>query len=252
MRQTEQTAIVLRHAEYRDNDRLLTLFSPTKGRIECIARGCRRPKSPLLAASELFALGDFELYEKSGRNTLTSAVLTETFYPIRTDFERLSCGMYLLEVCDCVIQPGKEDQNLFMLLLHSLSRLAFTQQPWRPLLAGFLLHFSACEGFKPRLNHCVMCGKRLGEEGPFFFDLEEGGLCCGECHERKERAALPGEKKQVPLEPQQVRWMREKLQSGSATWVDSPESYAPFSLLRKYAEGRLGRRLRSGALLPEE
>ena len=30
MRQTERTAIVLRYANYRDNDRMLTLFSPTQ------------------------------------------------------------------------------------------------------------------------------------------------------------------------------------------------------------------------------
>lgn len=59
MKQTEHTAIVLRYANYRDNDRMLTLFSPTKGRIEALARGCRKPRSPILNASELFALGDF-------------------------------------------------------------------------------------------------------------------------------------------------------------------------------------------------
>ena len=38
MRQTERTAIVLRYANYRDNDRMLTLFSPTQGRIEALSR----------------------------------------------------------------------------------------------------------------------------------------------------------------------------------------------------------------------
>ena len=45
MKQTEHTAIVLRYANYRDNDRMLTLFSPTKGRIEALARGCRKPRA---------------------------------------------------------------------------------------------------------------------------------------------------------------------------------------------------------------
>lgn len=41
-----------------------------------LSRGCRKPRSPLVAGSELFALGDYELYEKSGRMTLVSCVLT--------------------------------------------------------------------------------------------------------------------------------------------------------------------------------
>jgi hypothetical protein len=60
LNQTSNTAIVLRYANYRENDRMLTLFSPTRGLVEAVARGCRRPKSKLLSASELFALGDNE------------------------------------------------------------------------------------------------------------------------------------------------------------------------------------------------
>ena len=85
MKQTEHTAIVLRYANYRDNDRMLTLFSPTKGRIVALARGCRKPRSPILNASELFALGDFELYERGNHLTVISANLMETFYPLRAD-----------------------------------------------------------------------------------------------------------------------------------------------------------------------
>lgn len=93
MRQTEHTAIVLRAVNYRDNDRMLTLFSPTKGRIEALARGCRKPRSPLLNAAELFALGDFELYTKNGRATVTSFNAIETFYPLRQDYDRLTAGV---------------------------------------------------------------------------------------------------------------------------------------------------------------
>lgn len=83
MRQTENTAIVLRYANYRDYDRMLTLLSPTRGKLEVLSRGCRRPKSPLLNASELFCPGDFQLYTKQERATLVSANLLETFYPLR-------------------------------------------------------------------------------------------------------------------------------------------------------------------------
>ena len=116
MRQTERTAIVLRFANYRDNDRMLTLFSPTQGRIEALSRGCRKPRSPILNASELFALGDFELYQKGVHLTVISANLIETFYPLRQDFDRLAVGTYLLGVAEAYIQPGVPAQELFMLL----------------------------------------------------------------------------------------------------------------------------------------
>ena len=241
MHQTEQTAIVLRYANYRDNDRMLTLLSPIRGRVEALARGCRRPRSPLLNASELFALGDFELFSRGGRATVVGASLIETFYPLRADFDRLSCGVYLLNVAEAAAQPDVPDQELFMLLLHTLSRLTFSDQEWKPLLAGFLLHYAACEGFKPRLNHCVACQKRLAPEEQTYFDLAEGGLVCRACRQ-------PG---QTPVAAEQARWMRAKLLSGASSWVNAPDSYAPFTLLRAFVEQRLDRRLKSTATLPE-
>ena len=242
MRQTEHTAIVLRSADYRENDRMLTLFSPTRGRLEALARGCRRPKSPLLSAGELFALGDFELYERNGRLTVTAFSPIETFWPLRQDYDRLACGAYLLEVTEAVVQPGAPDQELFMLLLHTLSRLTFSDQEWKPLLAGFLLHFADCEGHKPRLNHCVVCGRRLREDEPLRWDNREGGLRCADC----------GGEGCPPVTPGQAQWMRDALQSGSASWVNTPERYAPFTLLRGYVESRLDRPLRSGRMLPKD
>ena len=129
-----------------------------------------------------------------------------------------------------------------MLLLHTLSRLTFSDQPWRPLTAGFLLHLSACEGFRPRLQHCVHCGRRLEETESTWFDHAEGGLVCRECHQQAH----------VPVSAAQVRWMKHMLQAGSAAWVDSPEMTVPYQLLRSYVETRLDKPVRAAAMLPRD
>lgn len=241
MRQTSNTAIVLRYANYRENDRMLTLFSPTRGRVEALSRGCRKPKSALVAASELFALGDFELYEKNGRMTVTAATLTETFYSLRTDYDRLSVGVYLLSLCEAVIQPGENAQSLFMLLLHTLSRLTFSDQPWRPLVCGFLLHFANCEGFCPQLNGCIRCGQTIPDGAAAWFDLEGGGLCCAECRDR----GMPG------IAAAQLRWLRMAAASGASGWVETNDCYAPLELMRSYVEKRLDVPIRAAAMLPK-
>jgi DNA repair protein RecO (recombination protein O) len=222
---------------------MVTLLSPSRGRIDAIIRNCRKPKSHNLNSGELFALGDYMLHENGGHITVTSVRLIETFYPLRSDYDRLTCGIWLLNLAEAVAEPEQEQQELFMLLLHTLSRLTFSDQEWKPLLAGFLLHFSACQGFKPRLNHCVFCGKKPDEEGPFFFDAEEGGICCASCQTRRDQRTLTSA---------QVRWMRGALNSGSASWVNTPDTQAPFAVLKDYVERRLGRRIKSAAMLPKE
>jgi DNA repair protein RecO (recombination protein O) len=46
--------------------------------------------------------------------------------------------------------------------------------------------------------------------------------------------------------------MRKALTTGSASWINTPEETAPFSLLRDYTERRLGRRIKSAAMLPKD
>ncbi|MBQ9307057.1 MAG: DNA repair protein RecO [Clostridia bacterium] len=242
MQQTEKTAIVLHAVNYRENDRMLTLFSPTRGRIDAMARGCRKPKSPILNASEIFALGDYQLYEKSGRYTVVSASLIETFFALREDYDRLICGTYLLGMCNAVIQEGQPAQDLFSLLLHTLSRLTFTDQEWRPLLCGFLVHFAYDQGIQPRLRHCMRCGERIADIENAFFDLRGGGVVCRKCHTASD----------LPISSAQRLWLMDAQKNGSATWVNTPEKHAPFGIMRKYVELQLGSRLRSGLSLPED
>lgn len=234
MNQTEKTAIVLRYANYGERDRMLTLFSPTRGLIEAAAHGCRRPKSRLLSASELFALGDFELFEKGGRYTVTGFTLIENFYPLRDDWDRLNVGMYLLNLCESAVQPGENAQELFMLLLHTLSRLTFSEQPWRPLLTGFLAHFANTEGYRPRLRHCVTCGERIPDADRAWFDLREGGLCCG----RHRQEGMPA------ITPEERAFLHHALETGSSSWTEDSARRAPLPLMEKYVEGRLEKPLR--------
>ena len=45
--------IVLRYANYRDHDRMLTILSPQYGRLDVLSRGCRRPKKLSLKLSQI-------------------------------------------------------------------------------------------------------------------------------------------------------------------------------------------------------
>ena len=104
--------IVLRHADYRENDRMLTLLTP-QGRIDALARGCKRPKSPLLPASEVFTLGSYELFGSKEKFVVVSCMITDSFYPLREDFDKLACAAYMANVCEAAVQPGDKSLSCF-------------------------------------------------------------------------------------------------------------------------------------------
>lgn len=231
--------IVLRRADYREHDRMLTLLSPTLGRVEALCRGCKRLGSPLLPASEIFALGEYELFSGKGRMTVTACSLQENFYPLRTDYGRLKYAAYLLSVAEAAALPGEKAVDLFTLLARSLSRLAFTPKDEKAVAAAFLLHFAAISGYRPRLSHCVRCGKRLEEAEVRLFDIENGGPVCPAC-----ALALDG---CLPVSLREINWMREVLRIGIDKTI-LPESDAPGFLLSRYVEARLEKPIRHTGL----
>ena len=222
--------IVLRYADYRENDRMLTLLTPFSGRADALARGCRRPGSPLMSSAELFSYGEYVLYQGKGRAGVQSFSLIDSFYPLREDYDRLRYASYMLQILEAQAIPGDRTDKLFQLLIRSLKRLCYLPLHPRAVTAAFLLMDAALSGYRPRLSHCVRCGKRLSETEARLFDIEEGGLCCGDCATRD----LPA----VPVSAWEIVWMKDILQNGIEKTTRPPED-APLPLLRKYVETRL-------------
>lgn len=238
-------AIVLRHANYGECDRMLTLLTP-EGLLSVSARGCRKATSKKLSAVELFTAGEYLLHQKGERYQLTSFQPSETYYPIREDFDRLSHGVYWLNLCEAAAQPCEDTSRLYKMLLLSLAVLAYGDLPLRPLTAVFLAQFALLSGFAPRLDACTRCGKPL-ERAAVRFDAAMGGICCAAC-------APQGKS----VSPQVCAWMREALEKGAfvlagrrplPTAADPSDAGAAFDLFRAHVERRLDRALPAGRFL---
>ncbi len=176
-------AIVLRRADWRDYDRMATLLTP-KGRIDAVARGCRKPKSPLLSAAEVFTAGEYALYESKGRYSIEQFRATDTFYPLRLDYDRLVHGAYWLRLAEIQAMPDSDCEELFHLLLRALAHLAYTELPPAMWTMAFELHYMRALGILPQMDQCVRCGKPV--DGPAWFDCAGGGVACETC-----KRALP-------------------------------------------------------------
>lgn len=249
MPQLTTNAIVLRRADYRENDRMLTLFSPTLGRIDALARGCRRQKSPLMAASEVFCAGEYVLYAAGERMTVVSCAVQDTFYPLRGDFERLAHGMYALELCAAAVQPEQENERLFLLLLRSLAHLAYSDTEARRVTAVFLMGLVSLTGFRPQVGRCVVCGMPIApvtpagkaEDAPIAaFSPERGGVLCTAC----------GAGERCRLNARELNALQAIMRRGIRTLEEEAEiPDALFDALRQMAESRLDVPIRSGKML---
>lgn len=232
--------IVLRYANYRDHDRMLTLLSPQHGRLDVLSRGCRRPKSALMPASELFVHGEFVCYQQNDRATLTSCQITDTFYPLRMDPYRLTCASYMAALCAAAVQPDEESSTLYALLLKGLYYLSY--EPEADALettTAFLLLFADAIGYRPRLSRCAHCRTPLELSGGAPFDIAAGGLCCPQCASRST----------FRLSVDAIKWMSQTLRNGLAPQKNTGAGTL-FDVLRRYVEMRLETPIKVSKLLP--
>ena len=174
-------AIVTGYTDYRDNDRMLTLFSAGKGRIDCKARNCRKPTSRLLACAQQFVFGEFELFSQSDRVTVNSCDVRETFYPIREDVDRFMVASVAAQLANRVIEHDSPDEQLFSLLYHTLSFLAYSDAEPKDMLIAFLLRFLDHAGYRPSLTRCAVCRRDVRSDSVLFYSAEAGGAVCAAC-----------------------------------------------------------------------
>ena len=169
-------AIVLRHADYGEYDRMVTLLTPNEGLISAAMKGCRRPSAKLRHASELFCFGEYVLARNGDRAVVKGCTMYDMFYPLREDIFKLTYSSYMLSLAEA---NAREDSpsELFFLLVHTLKAMAYCNMPSSVLLAFYLIKLVNICGYMPVIDKCVLCGKA----GQRFFSIVHNGLLCRRC-----------------------------------------------------------------------
>lgn len=178
MAEIKTVGIVIRRADYKDSDRILTLLTERSGATVVSARGCRRAKSPLLAASELFTYGEFVLFENKGRYTLSSCDVRESFYPLREDVDKLYAATYMLNLVNAAATEQENAAAQLKLLYYALSFTAYSQRSPVDMALCFSIKYLAALGFSPMLTACAVCGRDLRGDKRAGFDAYSGGAVC--------------------------------------------------------------------------
>jgi DNA repair protein RecO (recombination protein O) len=175
-------AVVLRSIRYGEADRILHLYSKTRGRVGAIAKGARKPKSRFGGRLEPFFRLDMVLHEGRGDLLTVTGVATVDGYPrLRSSGPALSAGA---RACDAVLrlldsaEPNPPAYNLLC------RYLALLDDPAQPRAAGletalsFRLKLALVAGFVPELASCARCGEAEHLVG---FSGAAGGVVCGGC-----------------------------------------------------------------------
>jgi len=177
----EDDALLLRANDYRDADRIVTLFTRGAGKLSAIARGARGSKRRFAGSLEPYSVIRVELDDRAPKNggellTLKRAEIVRGFPGILSDLMRMDVAAAALALVREAHAPRVPDEALFMAAVQYLTVVEHEGDPQRSLLLAFSQRVLKLMGLAPRLTVCGRSGAPVPEGRPAFFDPALGAV----------------------------------------------------------------------------
>ena len=182
MEQLTLSGIVLSAMPIGEYDKRLVILTRQRGKITAFARGARRQTSQFLAGSQPMTMGEFSVYQGRNAYTVTAIKVTKYFAQEMRDIEKMSYGMYFLEIADYFSREGLEAADMLNLIYLSMKALLNEAIPDRLIRIIYELKVMVLNGEYPDMFSCVNCGRTEHLDG---FDPKNHGMLCSECHGNK-------------------------------------------------------------------
>ncbi len=170
--------VILRRRNFGEADSIFTVFSPTVGKFDAIAKGVRKPSSRMRGHLEPLTRSQMHLGQGRNLDVFTQAETVAAYRSVREDLDRLTLAIYCCELIDRFTVDRVPQAELYHLLNELLEGLDSSA----PLTIGraFELRILSLTGYELQLVGCALCGRKL-PEADALFSAAAGGLVCEAC-----------------------------------------------------------------------
>ena len=175
--------LVIREVNVGENDKMLTILTPDRGRIGVMAKGSRSLKSQVLSTAQLYTYGNYEIYEKNDYKWLRSGSVIEGFFGLRNDIELISLAAYLSDIAWELSGEDTPSVEMLRMTLNAFYALSNGLKSQEIVKGVYELRSAGFSGFMPDLSRCRHCKKDSSER--FYLDVMNGALICSDCILRK-------------------------------------------------------------------
>jgi DNA repair protein RecO (recombination protein O) len=179
-------AVVLRHADWGEADRILTLYTREYGKIRAVAKGARKMRSRKAGHLEPFTHITVQLARARDLPIVTQVDTLDAYLPLREDLLLMGYASYVMELLDrFTYEEEGGNPVIFRLLTETLGQLSLQIEPWLAL-RFYEIRLLDSLGFRPQLFACSNCRRDILPEDQ-YFSASAGGVICPRCG-----AGLPG------------------------------------------------------------
>lgn len=161
-RSYSDTGIVLARKNLGEADRIIAVYSKSRGRLALLAKGVRRPKSRKRGHIESFNLIEFQAVSSHGLDLMTEAEVKDNFKNIKKSLKKVSLAFYMCEVVGKTTREHEENADIFYLLKDSLARLSEAKE-LKKLRMEFIEKLLIVLGFWPEGKKLINPDEKLEE-----------------------------------------------------------------------------------------
>ena len=173
-------AVVLRHADWGEADRVITLFTRQRGKVKALAKGARRIRSRKAGHLEPFTRVKLQLARSRGMPIVTQAETLDAHLPLHDNLVKTATASTVVELLDrFTYEDETENPAIFSLLVETLKRINVQEDPWIAV-RYYEIHLLDGLGYRPQLTLCAGCGETILPENQ-YFSLLHGGVLCPRC-----------------------------------------------------------------------
>lgn len=174
-------AIILRHIDYGEADRIVTFFTPEHGRCKGFARSARKSRKRFGPGLEPFAKVrmHWSTSASGGLLTLREIDLLDLHVGLRSDLDAIALAGYGCELVEEMVGDDPGHPQIYRLLEAFLAELASAGGSASARLL-FELRLLDEIGYLPHLLHCSECSADLTADS-VSFDPRRGGSLCQVC-----------------------------------------------------------------------
>jgi|WetSurMetagenome_2_1015567.scaffolds.fasta_scaffold191746_2 DNA repair protein RecO (recombination protein O) len=172
-------AVVLRHSDWGEADRMLVLYTRERGKLRAVAKGVRKLRSRKAGHLEPFTRVALLLARGRDFWIVTQAETVAAYLPLRDDLMRTAYAAYVVELLDRFTYEEGENQALYRLLMDTLSHIS-TEEEYQSAVRYYEVRLLDLLGFRPELFLCVNCGNEIQAQDQ-YLSPERGGALCPNC-----------------------------------------------------------------------
>lgn len=182
-------AIVLKTMDFRETSRIATFFTKDYGKVKGILKGIRKDHKKFGSNVDTFSVNDIVYYQyrNSDLHLVSQCDLRNYFFPVRRDLRRSLAASYMLELVNSIMPVEEQNLDVYQLMLEYLQSLGEITDIDK-LVYIFQIKILSLSGFKPHLDSCLKCHKKIAGRAKFSTHL--GGLVCLACPLSDHAAAI--------------------------------------------------------------